>query len=898
MKKFLLTTLLVASFAIAHSVPYTLSDDDVVVTNGVIESCSYSFANKEIVIPSTLDGQTVTAISSNNTDFADVGITSITLPTSIRQIGNSVFTGNNFTSVNFTECTGLTHIGEGAFSYGLLESVDLSLCTSLSVIGSGAFYDNQISFFNVSGCTSLTEIGAYSFTDNSLQSVDLSACTALTSIGDQAFNTNSGLNSVNITGCTSLSSIGANAFNTFAAGYHLPQVVINQVTYNSWKDSDGNTYSSGVDKVTDFTMSFSVNIPYTLSDEDVVVENGIIKSCSYNFEQKSIVIPAVLDGQNVTGIEDSYPGVFSDRGIVEVQLPATLTSIGNYAFYENDLSSIDLTNATVLNYIGEGAFSINSLSSLNLSTCAALVKVSDGAFFDNNITTFNVTGCTSLEVIGDHAFGSNNITSINLSSCTALDSIGKYSFNNNTNLSQIAITGCSSLKYIGISAFYQVDGGFDLPVVTYAGKTYTAWKDASNNIYTAGTNKATDFSTTYIPLLPYILKDDDVVVEDGEIKSCSYNFEHTNIIIPETLDGQTVTSIIDGNGTFYSKSLTGVKLPSTIETIGKYAFYGNSLFEIDFSNCANLKELREGAFSYNQITSVDISNCSSLITIGNGAFYSNQIAAFPINSVLETIGDYAFGANKLQSINLSNCDALKTIGEYAFDENETLISINLNGCSNLNYIGPYGFSPVGGGFDLPVVDYAGYDYDLWKDENGDIYIAGSDKATDFEISYTVGSGNCGFEFLIAKQGDVLYADFTADSYQWLDANNDYAPIDGATNNAYLFEGDGSYALQITKDGCTAISNVYNLVVTAEDVFERKSVQSIKAYPNPTNGILNLKGLPEEEIDVFIYNSFGQLIHVKPMSSNQSTLNIETYNRGVYFLRFPTNVDSDIKIVKM
>ena len=49
--------------------------------------------------------------------------------------------------------------------------------------------------------------------------------------------------------------------------------------------------------------SMQLGAQYTLVDDDVVVTDGVIASCSYDFEQTDIVIPGSLDGQTVTGIE-------------------------------------------------------------------------------------------------------------------------------------------------------------------------------------------------------------------------------------------------------------------------------------------------------------------------------------------------------------------------------------------------------------------------------------------------------------------------------------------------------------------------------------------------------------------------------------------------------------------
>ncbi len=133
--------------------------------------------------------------------------------------------------------------------------------------------------------------------------------------------------------------------------------------------------------------SVSIKAQYTLTDADVVVTDGIIQSCSYDFSVKDIIIPTTLDGQTVTGIRDGSnysDGVFYNKGITDISLPNTIISIGDYAFRSNSLTSIDFSTCTSLKIIGEYAFAYNSLSSLDLSSCTSLTDIAEGAFNKNS----------------------------------------------------------------------------------------------------------------------------------------------------------------------------------------------------------------------------------------------------------------------------------------------------------------------------------------------------------------------------------------------------------------------------------------------------------------------------------------------------------------------------------
>jgi len=104
---------------------------------------------------------------------------------------------------------------------------------------------------------------------------------------------------------------------------------------------------------------------YTLQDIDVTVENGVITSCSTSAEDwgtGNLIIPEVLDGQNIHGIENvnrsKKDGILEAKGITNIILPEVLDSIGAYAFSKNYITELIIPNTVT--FIGEGAFYQNT----------------------------------------------------------------------------------------------------------------------------------------------------------------------------------------------------------------------------------------------------------------------------------------------------------------------------------------------------------------------------------------------------------------------------------------------------------------------------------------------------------------------------------------------------------
>ena len=309
----------------------------------------------------------------------------------------------------------------------------------------------------------------------------------------------------------------------------------------------------------------------------------------------TLVIPSAINGLPVTSIgEWAFDAC---RGLTNVTIPSSVTSIGESAFSDSGLTTIMIPNSVTS--IGEGTFygctgltrvtipsSVLFIGESALADCSRLVSVtvdlanpayssSDNVLFNRKQTSLvafpaGKTGVytipNSVTSIGDSAFfACGGLTSITIPS--SVISIGDSAFEYCNALQTLTIP--SSVTSIGYYAFS--DSG--LTSITIPGSVTSIGDYAFDG---------SDFLTN-VTILNGVTS-----IGESAFDGCS---GLTSVTIPSS-----ITSI--GYGAFaYCSGLTSVTLPSSITSIGIYAF----------SECTGL-------------TSVTLP--SSVISIGDFAFES------------------------------------------------------------------------------------------------------------------------------------------------------------------------------------------------------------------------------------------------------------------------------------
>ena len=315
------------------------------------------------------------------------------------------------------------------------------------------------------------------------------------------------------------------------------------------------------------------------------------------------------------------------------QIPSTVTSIGNYAFYDcRSLASLDLSGCTSLTSIGDSAFnSCDVLTSVKLPS--SVTSIGDYAFYLSEKLNLDLSVCTSLESIGEQAFyDCSSLESLDLSGCTSLTSIGNLAFRSCSGLTSVKLP--SSLTSIGNSAFYNCSGLTGTLVIP---SSVTSIGDSAFSSCDSLTSIEVDIDNK------------NYASEDGVL----FNKDKTELIQYPTGNTRTTYQIpstvssIGSDAFSYCSGLTGtLVIPSSVTSIGSDAFsYCSSLESLDLSGCTNLTSIGDNAFyDCSGLESLDLSGCTKLTSIGEWAFYScRSLKSIKIGATTPpTLGDHAF----------------------------------------------------------------------------------------------------------------------------------------------------------------------------------------------------------------------------------------------------------------
>jgi BspA type Leucine rich repeat region (6 copies)/Secretion system C-terminal sorting domain/SprB repeat len=880
--------------------------------------------------------------------YSSTGLTSVTIPNSVTNIGDLAFfncTGltsvtipNSVTSIGanaFDSCTGLisvsipnsvTSIGIGAFNYCIiLTSVNIpNSVTSIS----------DYAFASCSGLTSVTipnsvnNIGSYAFANcTGLTSVTIP--NSVTSINNYAFENCTGLTSVTVNWSTPIGT-NANVFqNVAVSGVYLYVPVDNVGAYQAfapWNNfniaeqlsatqsqynvpcfggSIGNATVDAIGGFAPYNYSWSPSggngataYNLTAGNYTCIINDFIGNSITKNF---TITQPDALSANQSQTNVSCFGG---DNGIAEVIVA------GGTVPYTYLWSNNNTTNALV--GVASGSYSVtitdaNSCSiTKNFTILQPIAVLAINQFQTDVSCRGGSNGSISLYPTGGTApytyvWGDGNTSQ----SRTGL-AAGSYSVTVTDNV------GCTATKNFNI---YQ-------PAAIAVSPTQT-------NVSCGGVTLGSISLTTFGGIAPYNYLWENgstsadrtgltegsysVIITDANTCTITRNFEITQPIPTEDVTTITACDSYTWNGTTYSETgiYTGTttnciteKLnltitPSTenvtpITTCDSYTWNGTTYNQTGIyigttTNCITEKL----NLTITPSTTLIQANqaCVSYTWPANGETYTQSGSYTAVNGCQTTIMNLTINQPVTVNFIETACDSYfwsrndatyTTSGTYTFVSGCVTSVLNLTitpSTTNITTVSAFG-------------NY------IWP--------ANGETLSTTLIGYEFPNGNCNTEILnltiipatviITNENGVLNAVTNAPNatYQWYNCISEQI-IAGQTGATFTPTQSGSYNVLIRINGILSGSaGCFNYTFLANDTFS--GIAGIDLYPNPSNGIINLK-LPID-LQVEIYNNLGQMLSSEKMFTGSNVINISDKPAGVYFLKANDgNNVSTFKIIK-
>ncbi|NQY10310.1 MAG: T9SS type A sorting domain-containing protein, partial [Flavobacteriales bacterium] len=131
-------------------------------------------------------------------------------------------------------------------------------------------------------------------------------------------------------------------------------------------------------------------------------------------------------------------------------------------------------------------------------------------------------------------------------------------------------------------------------------------------------------------------------------------------------------------------------------------------------------------------------------------------------------------------------------------------------------------------------------------------------------------------------------------YQWLDCNNSNAIIMNETSQVFTATSNGSYSVEITKNGCVDTSSC--ITISTVSIEDNQLFKEAFIYPNPNQGIVNIELGTLKNVSVKVFNMNGQLVYNKE-NINTAEFQFElNENAGTYFVELSS--DNEKKSYKL
>ena len=551
------------------------------LADGTVKITGYKGSDKELSLPSTLDGKTVSEIGASA--FKDAKITYVSLPKTVKSIGSHAFENCGSLKTVFLN-DGLDSIGLSAFAF--CKSIEtIGLPQGLTKIDAAAF----------GGCTSLMKADIPS---------------SVNDIGYGVFD-----------GCSKLIEINVAADNG---------------TYSS---VDGVLFNKDASTLIKFPMAKAGD--YTVPDGVMIIDDGAFYRAA---DVTSITMPDSVTTvgsnafNNCGGLQSiklsgnlQTIGEYAFEGcgnVKTLELPKTLNTVPKNAF--GGWSSLQsLTVPSGITAVGEYAFeSNNNLKEVTIA--ASVASIGEKAFgYVYNYSTGDYDKVAGFTVKGSLGSAAEKYAKDNGFNFVAIDEPTEPTTEPTTIKPTEPTTEPTTIKPTEPTTEPTTIKPTEPTTEPTTIKPTEPTTEPTTIKPTEPTTEPTTIKPTEPTTEPTTIKPTEPTTEpttkeyeyrdldDGNIEIIKYNGNAKKLTVPSELDGKKVTSI--GDKAFEGKALTTVTIPDGVKTIGDSAF----------ADCADL-------------TRAIIPN--SVITVGDNAFVGcGKLTFIVIPKSVTSLGEHSFG---------------------------------------------------------------------------------------------------------------------------------------------------------------------------------------------------------------------------------------------------------------
>ncbi len=656
---------------------YTLNDDGVTIT-----VTAYNSRDINAVIPSSIDGKTVTGIGyfafANNP-----GVETVTIPATVTSINNYAFCDRDY-----TDHPGIKELLVDAentvfASYdGIIYSKDFTAIKFVpaNIEGEVHLADGLLKLEGLKNKPNVTAVYVPSSVTSKENDAFSGTPIKVYSIGcEKMLEGVSGVEHI-IFDYSNIVISNYNAYKNALIGVKTITLTENVATVNS------GAFDSATSLEDLYINSKNLALNGTVSDTTVGIlgtSGGSEKGCTVIFSENTESISrnilygstrltkVILNLSSTVSMANRAVGDYSFANctaLKEVQMSSSIIKIGAYSF--SGCVALDSINTENIVVIGDHAFSGTAIENVELPSLYTL----GASAFRGSMVKSVVLG-NDLAAVGDYAFyACEMLETVSLGS--GVSTIGVQAFCNCYSLSSInipdgvqslgkqAFKNCQSLTAITIPESLTT---FGKEVFIGCEKLYEV-VNLSTNVFTVGT---TDFGyvayyarvilTSTEQPSKFVIKDGFKFYVDGSEKPLlvAYVGTEESITLPQDYEGREY--VISPYAFARNRYIVSVTAGDNIVELPASAF--ESCPNLTTVNMSNVTAI--GSYAFASCAKLESISAPKLITIDSRAFYECKKLSSEDMTALKSIGAYAFyGCTSLEGL---SSDVITSVGASALE---------------------------------------------------------------------------------------------------------------------------------------------------------------------------------------------------------------------------------------